>query len=177
MNKADLVIHPVRLRILRLLGGGAQTTQEIAERLGDVPTSSLYRHLKLLLDGGLVEVADRRLVKGIQEKTYRPAQTAVLGPGAVAMWTADDHVHYFTTYVLTLIHDFAAYVLQAEADRGSIDMLADRVGYREVDFYATTQELDLAFGAVNVALLPLLQHKEGDGRRRYKLATVLHPES
>jgi len=66
-------------------------------------------------------------------------------------------------------------VSQTEADRGSIDMLADRVGYREISFYATTQELDVAFGAVNAALLPLLQHEAGNGRRQYKLATVLHP--
>jgi DNA-binding transcriptional ArsR family regulator len=176
MNKADLIIHPVRLRILRVLDGEALTTQELAERLGDVPTSSLYRHLKLLLDGRLVEVADLRLVRGIQEKTYRLAQTAVLRPADVALLTADDHVHYFTTYVLTLLHDFAAYVTQTEAERGSIDMLADRVGYREVSFYATTQELDEAFGAVNAALRPLLQHEAGNGRRRYKLATVLHPQ-
>ena len=36
MSKADLIIHPVRLRILRVLDGEALTTQEIAEQLGDV---------------------------------------------------------------------------------------------------------------------------------------------
>ncbi len=176
MSKADLIMHPVRLRILRALDGEAKTTQEIAEQLGDVPTSSVYRHLKLLLEGGLVEAIDTRMVKGIQEKAYRLAQSAVLGPGDVALWTAGDHVHYFTTYVLALLHDFAAYVSRTEAAQGSIDMLADRVGYRELSFYATIQELDAAFGAVNAALLPLLKQEAGNGRRKYKLATVLHPE-
>jgi len=176
MKKADLIIHPVRLWILRVLDGEMLTTQEITDRLRDVPKSSVYRHLTLLLDGRLVQVADTRLVKGIQEKRYRLAQTAVLGPGDVALWTADEHIGYFTTYVLTLLHDFAAYVTQTEMEQGAIDMLADRAGYREVSFRATTQELDMAFGQVNEALLPLLKNEVGDGRREYKLATILHPQ-
>ena len=175
MKKAELIIHPVRLRLLRELGSEALTTQEIADRLGDVPKSSVYRHLKLLLDGGMVEVADTRLVKGIQEKTYRIGQTAVLGPGDVALWTADDHVAYFTTYALTLLHDYAAYVSGAEEKHGTIDMVADRAGYREVNLHATTQELDVAVGEMSAALMPLLKNEAGNGRRKYKLATVLHP--
>ena len=175
MNKADLIIHTIRLRILRELSSVELTTQELAERLGDVPTSSIYRHLKLLLDGGLVEVADTRLVKGIQEKTYRLAQPAILGPGDVADWTADDHLRYFTTYGLTLIHDFYAYFSGAEQEQGVLDLVADRVGYREVYLCATTEELDAAIGAINAALLPLLKNETGNDRRKYKLATILHP--
>lgn len=175
MNKAELIIHPVRLRILRDIGNGASTTQEIADRLGDVPKSSVYRHIKLLLEGDLVAVADTRLVNGIQEKSYQITQPPVLGPGDVALWTAEDHVSYFTTYVLTLLHDYANYVSRTEAEQGVIDMLADRVGYREVNFFATPQELDVTIGEMGAALMPLLKKEAGNGRRRYKLATVLHP--
>ena len=175
MRKIDLIIHPVRFRILRALDRETLTTQEISDRLPDVPTSSIYRHLKLLLEGGVVEVADTRLVKGIQEKTYRLGQTAVLNAGDVAMLTAEEHVGYFTTFLLTLLHDFGAYVEAAEVANGVIDMLADRAGYREAAFYATPQELDVALAAVNEALLPLIKNEPGNGRRRYKLATILHP--
>jgi DNA-binding transcriptional ArsR family regulator len=176
MNKADLIIHPIRLRILRELSSAQLTTQELSERLEDVPTSSIYRHIKLLLDGELVEVADARLVKGIQEKTYRLVQPAILGPDDVANWTAEDHLGYFTTYALTLIHDFNSYVTAAEKEQEGLDFLTDRVGYREVVLYAKIEELDAAIGAINAALLPLLQNEAGNGdRRKYKLATILHP--
>ena len=175
MNKADLNIHPIRLRILRELSSAELATQELSETLGDVPTSSIYRHLKLLLDGSLVEVAETRLVKGIQEKTYRLVQPAILGPEDVAKWTAEDHLGYFTTYALTLIHDFNAYVSAAEDEQGGLDFVADRVGYREVYLNATSEELDAAIGAINAALLPLLKNEPGNGRRKYKLATILHP--
>ncbi|MCP4359992.1 MAG: helix-turn-helix domain-containing protein [Chloroflexi bacterium] len=175
MRKSDLIIHPVRFRILRTIGDERLTTQEISDRLPDVPKSSIYRHLKLLLDNDAVTVADTRLVNGIQEKVYAVLQPPSLGPGDVANLTADEHIGYFTTYALMLIQDFAAYLQTTEA-HGAIDMLADRVGYHEASFYATPQELDVVVGALNQALLPLLKNEGGNGRRLYKLATVMHPQ-
>ena len=176
MNKADLIIHPVRFRILRTLDREALSTHQIAQKLDDVPNSSIYRHLKLLLDGHLIEVTETRLVNGIQEKIYHLSQPASLGPGDIAMWTAEDHLRYFTTYALTLLHDFTAYTVKSEAENGAIDMVSDRVGYREVNFFATKQELDVALGKVNEAVLPLLNNESGAGRKMYKLATILHPQ-
>lgn len=174
MRKSELIIHPVRFRILRELAQGQLTTQELDNRLPDVATSSLYRHLKLLLKGGVVSVAETRLVNGIQEKVYQLEQPPVLGAEDMAGLTADEHVGYFATFVLTLLHDYAAYVEAAMAG-GGVDMLADRVGYREVTLYGTLAEMDAAFGAMNEALLPLVMQGPGNGRSAYKLATVLHP--
>jgi hypothetical protein len=92
------------------------------------------------------------------------------------MLTAEEHIQYFTTYALTLIEGFATYVTETERNQGSIDMLADRVGYREVAFYASPQELDVAFAAVNQAIIPLIQQEAGNGRRQYKFATIVHPQ-
>ncbi len=160
---------------MRVLGNDQLTTQEIADRMPDVPKSSLYRHLKLLLDGSLVSLAETRLVNGIQEKVYQLEQLPLLGPEDMADLTADDHVRYFTTYVLTLLQDFAIYAFAAEEAQGAVDMMADTVGYREGRLYATPTELEAAITAINQAVRPLVQNGPGDGRRAYKLATVLHP--
>lgn len=161
---------------MRVLGNEQLTTQEISERLSDVPKSSIYRHLKLLLAGDLVGIAETRLINGIQEKVYQLLQPPSLGPSDVAMLTAEEHIQYFTTYALMLIEGFAAYVTETESEQGSIDMVSDRVGYREVAFYATPLELDVAVGAMNQALLPLVQNEPSNGRRLYKFATILHPQ-
>lgn len=55
-RKADLVAHPVRTRILMALTGREMTTRQLARRLPDVPEPSLYHHLRLLVDGGLLTV-------------------------------------------------------------------------------------------------------------------------
>ena len=174
MTKVDLIIHPVRFRILQTLAAAPMTTQALAAQLDDVPQSSLYRHLKLLLEGAMIEVAETRLVNGIQEKVYRLKQWPYLDAGDMAGLTAAEHLHYFTTYILTLLQDFARYLDEAEA-RGVIDLLTDRTGYTEVAFWAAAEELEAFQAALHQALQSLVSNPPGDGRRRHKLAILTHP--
>ncbi len=175
LTKLDLIIHPVRLRILQTLVTESLTTQEISDRLTDVPKSSIYRHLKVLLDNNVVKVAETRIVKGIQEKTYQLDQSTRMSPADMAGLDAEDHMGYFTTYVMTLLRDFGNYLEATEATVGKIDMLADRVGYTEVAVYATKEEFDQIAMALNQAIIPLLRNGPGNGRSKHKLATITHP--
>jgi hypothetical protein len=143
--------------------------------MSDVPKSSIYRHLRTLLDGGLVSVTETRLVKGIQEKSYRLAQKPHLGPDDMAGLTADDHFRYFTTYFMTVLQGFSDYLAAAEADGGAIDMLADRTGYTEVGFFANSEELNTFQGTVNKAFMALMNNQAGEGRHKHKMALVTHP--
>ncbi|GAB3924392.1 hypothetical protein GCM10029976_016030 [Kribbella albertanoniae] len=70
---------PTRVAILRLLMTGDRSAppvlsaKEIAAALRE-PQTKLYRHLKQLESAGLIDVAETRLVSGIQEQRYRTAQ-------------------------------------------------------------------------------------------------------
>lgn len=175
LSKADLILHPVRLRILQTLLGDELTTQEITNRLGDVPQSSIYRHLKLLLAEGMVAVAAARLVNGIQEKTYHLAQPAFLSPDDITNISTEQHGQYFATYVLSLLQGFQHYLAQKKASGAPLDLLADRVGYSDAAFYATTEEFDRLGRAINEALLPLLQNSPSPDRHKHKIAIITHP--
>ena len=170
-EKADLIIHPVRLRIVQVLANRRLTTQEIADALPAVPKSSIYRHMQVLLAAGMVEVAATRPVKGIQERIYQLAQSPHLSAEDIAGLTQDDHLRYFTSYIATLLQGFAEYL---EGSPG-LDFAADRTGYTEVTFYATNDEFDEFQKTLNQVLLSLLQNDPGDGRLRRKLATITHP--
>ena len=173
LTKVDLIMHPVRFRILRTLAAAPLTTQEIDEQLPDVPKSSIYRHLKLLLDGAMIDVAETRLVKGIQEKVYRLLQRPYLSADDMTGLTSDEHLQTFTTYVMTLLQGFADYLDTAGE---TPDLLADQVGYTEVAFWATAAELDGIQTVLNQAVLPLLSNDgHGNGRRRHKVALITHP--
>lgn len=168
----DLILHPVRLRILQALSVENLNTQQISEALPDVPTSSIYRHLKLLLDNNMIAVAGTRMVKGIEEKTYRLVQPPRIDdPAVMAELTADEHIHYFTMYASSLIQSFAAYVQSQQ----KTDMLADRVGYSEGLVYASTEEIDELGKIINEAVMKLAANKPGEGRRLRKIGLVFHP--
>lgn len=67
-----------RLAILRALSRDRKpkSAKELAEDLGE-PQTKLYRHLKVLLEAGLIEAAETRVVSGIVETKYRSAQGSV----------------------------------------------------------------------------------------------------
>jgi DNA-binding transcriptional ArsR family regulator len=174
MEKAilDLIIHPVRLRIMQFLALGQLTTQQISEALPDVPASSIYRHMRLLLKSGLVCVAETRPVKGIEEKVYALSRAPrITDPAAFAGLTPQEHIHYFTMFAAALIGGFADYVHSAPER----DMLADRVGYTEALFYGTPDEVDALGQAINEALARLAHNPPGEGRTLHKFSVVLYP--
>jgi hypothetical protein len=170
-SKADLILHPARFMVLQTLAGQQLTTQEISEALPSVPKSSIYRHLKLLHDGGMIEVAATHPVKGIPEKVYRLAQAPYLGPEDMSGLNQEEHLRYFASYLATLLQGFADYLDFSE----KLDLLADRVGYTEAKFYANNKELDQFSKDLNQMLMPLLKNQPGSDRHRHKIAFVTYP--
>lgn len=74
---------PLRIAILRRLmtdadqGVRVMSAKELAAELGE-PQTKLYRHLKQLEEAHLIEVAETRVVSGINEQRYRTAQMNLL---------------------------------------------------------------------------------------------------
>lgn len=60
---------PLRVRLLLELSYGPRTVKEVANTLGVRPTR-LYYHLRILEKRDLVRVAGRRMVSGIEERSY-----------------------------------------------------------------------------------------------------------
>jgi hypothetical protein len=107
----------------------------------------------------------------VEEKVYRLPRLPHLSQVDMAGLDADAHLRYFTIYVVTLLHDFSAYLAAPPAP----NFLRDLAGYSEAIFYATDAEFVTALQEVNAAILPLLENKPEGGRTRRKLATVTHP--
>src|SRR5215472_10164628 len=105
---ADLLLHPVRLRIVQaFLGDRALTTSDLAAELADIPPASLYRHVARLVDAGVLAVVAERRVRGALERTYvLRLQAATVGLDDVEAMTADDHRQAFMAFVAGLLGDF-----------------------------------------------------------------------
>lgn len=170
-DKTTLILHPARFQILQALSHDALTTQELHTALPAIPKPSLYRHLKTLLEAGIVEVAEMLPGRGGGERRYRLAQAPRLGPEDVAGLSNAEHFRHFITYIATLLQGFADY-LDSAPKHG---FLAEHSGYTEIILYANAEELE-AFGqAFKQLLAPLVQNGPGAGRHRHKLAVIAHP--
>lgn len=170
-SKLDLVTHPVRLRILMTLAGLERTPQQIAAVLDDVPASSIYRHLQILLEAGVVETVSERQVRGAIEKTLQVATGAAdIDAEQAGAMSADMHRQAFLVFLAQLLHEFDRYTRRPE-----IDLARDLAGYRMAVLYASDEEWLAAITAMNAALLPLLENPPGGDRKPRRIATISLP--
>lgn len=172
--RANLILHPVRMRLLATLARRQLTARQLAELLPDVPQATLYHQLGKLTRAGLLRVVSERPVRGAVEKLYAlDNDSAFLSPADMATATREDHLRYFTVFITTLLGDFARYLQQD----GPIDLVADGVGYRETPFYLSDEEFAQAATAFNRALLPFLGNQPAPNRRRRLFATIIMPDA
>jgi len=167
-----LLLHPARIRILHAFAGGqARTTSELCDRLPDVSQASVYRHVALLVDAGVLEVTDEQLIRGALERRYRlNLARSRIGPDDAARMTIDDHRNAFTAAMAALLADFGAYL-----DSGGADPSRDRVGYRQIPLWLSDAEHRKLTERLQRLLWPMLAHRPRAGRRAYLLSPIVFP--
>ena len=78
MELAEIVMNPVEQRIFQyLLLHETGTVKEIRKALPDVPGASLYRHMKLLTESGILTVVGENRIRGTVESIYSLNKTAI----------------------------------------------------------------------------------------------------
>src|SRR6266508_4550679 len=151
MATADLLLHPVRLRIVQaFLGDRALTTSALSAELADVP---------------------ERRVRGALERTYVLRLTAAsIGLDELAAMSPDEHRQAFMAFVAGLLGDFDRYLA-----RGYIDFLRDGVRYNMAGLWLDDAELTELQRELLRVLQPRLANPPAPGRKRRILGTILLP--
>ncbi|HEX6798802.1 MAG TPA: helix-turn-helix domain-containing protein [Ktedonobacterales bacterium] len=176
-SRANLILHPVRLRLIAALARRQLTAHQLSALLPEVPQATLYHHLGMLTRAGLLRIVSERQVRGAVEKRYTLNEDQTfLSPDDLARASREDHLRYFTIFVAMLLGDFARYLEQAAPD-AQIDLYADGVGYRQVPFYLSDDEFAQAAAAINQALLPFLKNEPAPHRRRRLFSSIVIPDA
>ncbi len=172
MGILDLLLHPVRLRIVHALSGDREcSTAELCARLADVPKTSVYRHVGLLADAGVLQVAGEQRVRGAVERRYRLCRDrAVIGADAAGRMSLADHRHGFAAAMAALLAEFSAYL-----DRPGADPIADLVGYRQSILWLSHDELTDMLDELRAALLARATNQPAPGRRPHLVSAILFP--
>jgi DNA-binding transcriptional ArsR family regulator len=172
MASANLLLHPVRLRIVRsFLGDRALTAADLAEELGDVPPASLYRHIALLVKGGVLQVAAERRVRGAVERTYVLRTIAAqIQPGELAAMSPEQHLAAFMAYVAGMLADAERYLTT-----GTPDLVRDGAGYRMWAMWLTDAEFADFIRDLGTVMLPRMANAPAKGRRRRTVYNVFVP--
>lgn len=176
-SRVNLIVHPVRLRLLAVLARRELTARQLSELLPDVPQATLYHHLGILTRAELLRIVSERRVRGTVEKRYALVEEHVLlSPADLAKASREDHLRYFTMFVALLLGDFARYLEQGAPD-APIDLAADGAGYNETPFYLSDDEFVQAATAFSQALLPFFNNQPAPHRRRRLFAMITFPDA
>lgn len=170
MATADLLLHPVRLRIVQaFLGDRTLTTADLRSELPDVPAATLYRHVGVLAEAGVLSVVGERRVRGAAERSYRlVTEAASVGAADAAAMSVDEHRRAFATFVAALLADFDRY---ADAAAGpGLDPAADGVGYRQLALWLDDEEFTELLTELR-AVLTARMALEPDGVRRRRIVS------
>ncbi|KOX18018.1 ArsR family transcriptional regulator [Saccharothrix sp. NRRL B-16348] len=152
-------------------GGRTRTTSELCAHLPDIPKTTVYRHVGLLVDGGLLEVADEQRVRGAVERSYRLRRDkTVIDADAAASMTLDDHRHGFAAAMAALLAEFNAYL-----DRPGADPTADSVGYRQGTLWLSPDEHTEMIGALRDVLRAKADNEPAPERRPHLVSAIFFP--
>jgi DNA-binding transcriptional ArsR family regulator len=172
VTTAELLLHPVRLRIVQeFLGRGELTTAVLRAALPDVSAATLYRHITVLLEAGVLAVTEERKVRGAVERTLvlHVAAANVTAEDAATM-SAEQHRAAFMTFVAGLLGDFDRYL-----DAGDIDLGRDLVGYRQAAVHLSEAETREFLADLRGVIEPRLRHAPAPGRTRRMVTSILMP--
>ena len=172
MDTLDLLMHPVRLRIVHAMSGGRiLTTSDLCARLPDVPKTTVYRHVALLAEAGVLEVEGEQRVHGAVERRYRlRRERTVIDQEAAASMSLEDHRRVFAAAMAALLAEFNTYL-----DRDHADPTADSVGYRQIPLWLNQGELAELIGEVRSAIVSKLDNKPTPDRSLHLLSPILFP--
>lgn len=171
-NTADLILHPVRLRIMQAMLGGRQvTTAQLADELDDVSTATLYRQVAILVEAGLLSVVSERRVRGAVERTLALSESpTIVEADDLAAMTPEDHKRGFAAFVAGMLATFDRYV-----DRGDIDLVRDQVAYRQYALWMTDDEFTGFLEGIGEVYRRSAEQGPAPGRTRRVLSLVSLP--
>lgn len=173
MATADLLLHPVRMRILQsLFDADPLTTAQLRDRLPDIAPATMYRHIAALADAGVLEIVSEKRIRGTVERSYRVRpEEAVVDPAARAAMTREDHQRAFTTFAASLMADFDRYLTKENANP-----TADGVVYRQAAVWLTDEEFAAMVEEIEKAVVSRMGHARDEDRTRRVVSLVVVPD-
>lgn len=81
----SFLFHPRRVAILHALSQEALTVQTLAERLPEIPQSTLYRMVRAMEELGVLEGEEVARVRGVVERAFRVRPASTLEDGLLGL--------------------------------------------------------------------------------------------
>ncbi|MEV0790928.1 hypothetical protein [Kribbella sp. NPDC050459] len=168
----DVLLHPIRWRIVQRALGREVTTTDLKRDLPDIPTTTLYRHVAALIDAGYLTVVRERKIRGTTERTLSLDQTKVgrMDEREARAMTPEQHRQAFLTMLTRLAADFDRVV-----DNGDLSPRLHQLGYSQLALYLSPDDMETFRAGFTELVEPYLA--EAPGKDRIVLSMFSLPDS
>lgn len=173
-SKVDLIFHPIRLDIISALSTQRMTAKELAQIMPGVPLTTLYRHINLLVEGGLLEVVEEHQIRGTVERVYALAGPPSLRAEDLAGMTKKDYEQSFAIYLSSLLSDAKNY-LAAKPDDQEIDLFADGVEVTKLQLLLSDEEFRTLNTQIFEMIMAAAKNEPAPNRKRRVFSYVFIP--
>ncbi len=168
----DVLLHPIRWRIVQRVLGREVTTTDLKRDLPDVPATTLYRHVAALIDAGYLTVVRERKIRGTTERTLSLDQTKVgrIDEREARAMTPDQHRQAFLMMLTRLAADFDRVV-----ESGDLYPRIHQLGYSQLALYLSSDDMAAFRSRFTELVEPYLA--ESPGKDRIVLSMFSLPDS
>ena len=161
----EACMNSTRQRIIQVIMINKEATSaEIGEELQDIPRASLYRHIKVLLDAGIITVVKEEFKRGSVEKTYAIAPQMPYGD------TNEEYNSLIQSALMGLQGEFYRY-FSGENPDPQRDLLT--VG--SASLMMSDEEMMEFIKAYGDLIQRYMTNKPSEGRKVRKVTLVISP--
>ena len=165
MEIAEVVMNPVRQRIFQyFLLHETGTVKELRKALPDVPSASLYRHIRILSDHAILMVVDENRIRGTIESVYR------LNKDALA--TEDEGGNAVQMSLLGICASFARYFAG-----GNVDPQRDMLLLTNCTLLLTDEEFSGFLSEINEIALKYMKAEVTESSKTRQITLISAPTS
>ncbi len=163
MEMAEIVMNPVRQRIFQyFLLHETGTVKEIRKALPDIPSASLYRHVKILVDSSILMVVGENRIRGTVESIYQLNKDALT--------VEDENGNAVQMSLLSLCASFAKYFSDGNADPKK-DMLL----FTNCTLVLTDEEFSGFLSEINEVALKYMKVKATTNSKTRQITLISAP--
>lgn len=165
----DVIMNPVRQRIIQyFILHEKGTSAEIHGELSDIPKASLYRHIKILLDAGCIEVVEEKQVRGTIEKTYALVQNPI-GEDP----TMEDVSGLIYSTLMSIQTSFVKYFSREDVDAAKAQQ--DMIMLQASTLMMNDEEFMEFLKKMGEIIAPYVANQPGEGRKPRRFTIISSP--
>lgn len=178
VNKAEILMHPVRMKVSQALMRNKEqglSSLEMVKLLKDIPQATLYRHIQVMLNAGVIRVAHEKKVRSVSEKYYTLNEEAArLDAEELKKLSSEQKLNYLSYYQLALMTQYQQYLMSLE-ENGSTD---DRSTFSLLELKMADSEFDQFQQELNELVIKYYKKKtERPDLPTRTIAVTIIPES